>query len=156
MESKKHWGRIPESDSSQRHSSPRDDVTTSKPIKRAADSVLTPRPVDVPSNKRTQEDTPKNRTVPPRPSLKPLKRPAENEPNTKRTAPESVTVKSHRNDNASIKLQRNELAPIKTRDQPEQAEGKTGNLSSSSRREELLRELKAVEDAIARKRARIE
>lgn len=34
--------------------------------------------------------------------------------------------------------------------------GKSNAANTSSRREELLRELKAVEDAIARKRARIE
>lgn len=34
--------------------------------------------------------------------------------------------------------------------------GKANSANTSSRREELLRELKAVEDAIARKRARIE
>ena len=34
--------------------------------------------------------------------------------------------------------------------------GKPNTANTSSRREELLRELKAVEDAIARKRARIE
>lgn len=36
------------------------------------------------------------------------------------------------------------------------ASGKSNTANTSSRREELLRELKAVEDAIARKRARIE
>lgn len=56
-------------------------------------------------------------------------------PNAKRTAPENVPIKS----------------------QAESTDSKPqGQSSNSSRREELLRELKAVEDAIARKRARIE
>lgn len=152
---KKRWVRPVEPEVPQRHSSPRDDVTSSqtstKPIKRAADSVLTPRPVDAPSNKRPPVDAPPNKRPPvdappnkrhPDDSTKnrvetprPLKRPADSAPSTKQTAPEE----------ASIKPQAESTDPK----QP-------GHPSNSSRREELLRELKAVEDAIARKRARIE
>ena len=128
-----------EPDVSQRHSSPRDDVTSSqtatKPMKRAADSVLTPRQVDTPSIKRTTDDDSSSKRVEP---TRPLKRSADSAPTTKRTVPENVPIKSQ------------------PREQLEHTDSKQGHVSNSSRREELLRELKAVEDAIARKRARIE
>lgn len=70
---------------------------------------------------------------------RPLKRSADSAAaNTKRTLPENIPIKQSPRE------------PIETPD------AKSSHASNTSRREELLRELKAVEDAIARKRARIE
>jgi nuclear protein NHN1 len=147
---KKRWKRPDEPEISQRHTSPKEDVTSSqtasKPIKRAADSVLTPRHVETQSNKRNVDETTSSKRVEDSASSKrmearPLKRSADSAaPNPKRILPENIPIKQ----------------PSLTRETLETPDSKAAHASNTSRREELLRELKAVEDAIARKRARIE
>lgn len=80
------------------------------------------------------------------------KRPRDPSPVSDAQEPVKVAVVSSVTPQATIKPEKRSVDSQAETVPP----GKSNAANTSSRREELLRELKAVEDAIARKRARIE
>ncbi|XP_032230575.1 zinc finger CCCH domain-containing protein 18 [Nematostella vectensis] len=160
---RKRWPRPPSPEPA-RHSHP--DVTSSqspalKTVKRPSDNAASkrleenarkpPEPV-----KRTVETAKRAEDMPPR-------RPSDGAPgrrpeNAPQKRPVSTGNPERLPDNAASRPLKRPADSVSPSVPVEVATPKAGGSASnmSSRREELLRELKAVEDAIARKRARIE